>query len=202
MQNIYLPDNISQFLGNESKEFVLRPNRRLPLSRSIFYVFFGTVWFFISSMIGLIFFGASSGEALKVFQDGFPTFNELFDVFFLLIPSIVVTVFLLVGLAFLFFGIRSIFAKGDYYIGTPSRLVIGTAKSVRSIDWEEISKDIEIKGNMQKGDITLKFGNSFDFSQETSKRRTIQSSIILLNIDNPYHIENIIRARISSAKNS
>lgn len=72
-------------------------------------------------------------------------------------PAVIIGIFVFVGIGVLSWGIYSIFKKGGYFVGTPTRLVHFQNGNIRSVDWEQFSADIEVSGNAQIGNKGLWF---------------------------------------------
>jgi len=93
-------------------------------------------------------------------------------------------------------GLYSLFSKGVYFIGTPTRLVHCHRDTIRSIDWEQFSGDIEVSGNEQKGNITLGMRTGKMVSQKNGPDRYVPDKIYISGVQNIYEIEQICRKRI------
>jgi hypothetical protein len=93
-------------------------------------------------------------------------------------------------------GIYSIFKKGGYFVGTPTRLVHFQNGNIRSKDWEQFSGDIEVNGNAKKGNILLQMRTGRMVSRKNGPDRYVPDVIYISEIPNVYEIEQICRKRI------
>lgn len=94
------------------------------------------------------------------------------------------------------FGIYSLLKKGGYFIATPLRLITFQNGTVRSIDWEQFSGDIEINGNEFEGNLALQMRTGRMISSKNSGSRYVPDTIYLTGIPNVFEIEQICRKRI------
>ncbi|MCB0752216.1 MAG: hypothetical protein KDC52_12140, partial [Ignavibacteriae bacterium] len=111
-------------------------------------------------------------------------------------PAIIIGLFVLIGLSMLAFGLYSLLKKGGYFVGTPLRLITFENGTIRSIDWEQFSGDIEISGNEFKGNLVLQMRTGRMVSSKNSGSRYVPDTIFLTGISNVYEIEEACRKRI------
>jgi len=184
IENISLPQDLSVNIGSESKDFAVKASRAQPLKKSFSLIIFGTVWLAFTSIF-LFSFLTSNGA---------PTVADTGNLD--LMPVLIIGIFVLVGIGMLGFGIYSLFRKGGYFVGTPTRLVNYQKCNIRSIDWEQFSGDIKVNGNAQKGNISLKMRTGRMISRENGPDRYVPDVIYISGIPNVFEIEQICRKRI------
>jgi hypothetical protein len=114
----------------------------------------------------------------------------------LLLPALVIGIFVIVGLGMLSWGLSMLFMKGGYFVGTPTRLVHFRNGTIRSIDWEQFSGDIEANGNDQKGNISLGLRTGKMVSQKNGPDRYVPETIYISGIQDVFRIEQLCRLRI------
>lgn len=192
-----LPGQLVENLGGESRDFAVMANRSQPLSMSIGLLLFGTFWLafisiFVVSFLGPIF----ANKEVHFLANDAPVVASRDNLNALLLPSLVIGIFVLVGLGLLGFGLYSLFKKGGYFVGTPTRLVNYHNGTIRSIDWEQFSGDIEVSGNEQKGNISLRLRTGKMVSQKNGPERYVPDTIYMSGIGEPYRIEQFCRMRI------
>ena len=112
------------------------------------------------------------------------------------IPAIVIGIFAFVGLGMLALGLASLFKKGGYFVGTPTRLINFTKNSYRSIDWEQFSGDIQVNGKETKGTITLGMRTGKMVSSKNGPDRYVPDVFYMTGIPQVFEIEQICRRRI------
>lgn len=197
MENITLPPELSLSVSSENKDFAVKAGRAQPLKKSFSLILFGAVWTAFISIFVFIFLGPIfQGKEVHFESNGVPTVAGPDNLDPILMPAIIIGVFVLVGISMLTWGIYSIFKKGGYFVGTPTRLVYFQNGNTRSIDWEQFSGDIEVSGNAQKGNISLQMRTGMMVSEKNGSDRYVPNVIYISEIPNVYEIEQICRRRI------
>lgn len=192
-----LPPELSSYISSESKDFAVKAGRSQPLQKSFSLILFGTFWTGFTSIFLFAFLGPLFlGEEVHFEANGVPTVASLDNLGPLVMPAIIIGVFVLVGIGMLGWGIYSIFKKGGYFVGTPTRLVNFQNGNIRSIDWEQFSGDIEVRGNAQKGNISLQMRTGKIVSRKNGSDRYVPDVIYMSAIPNIFEIEQICRRRI------
>jgi hypothetical protein len=192
-----LPQNLLTVLGEEKIDFSVKAKRAKPIKNSIGIILFGTVWTAFTSIFVFAFFGPIFiGEEVHFTSNGTPTVASPDNLEPLTFPGIIIGLFVLIGLSMLGFGIYSLIKKGGYFIGTETRLITYQNKSIRSIDWEQFSGDIEVSGNEFNGNLSLQMRTGKMVNSKNSGRRYVPNTIYLTGIENVYEIEQICRKRI------
>ncbi len=197
MENIVLPPELSSSVRSENKDFTVKADRAQPLKKSFSLIIFGTVWtaftsIFVFAILGPLF----QGKEVHFKSNGVPTIAGPDNLGPIILPAIIIGVFVLIGIGMLSWGIYSIFKKGGYFVGTPTRLVYFQNGNIRSIDWEQFSGDIEVNGNAQKGNISLQMRTGRMVSRKKGPDRYVPDVIYISEIPNVYKIEQICRKRI------
>jgi hypothetical protein len=192
-----LPQNLLTVLGEEKIDFSVKAKRAKPIKNSIGIILFGTVWTAFTSIFVFAFFGPIFiGEEVHFTSNGTPTIASPDNLEPLTFPGIIIGLFVLIGLSMLGFGIYSLIKKGGYFIGTETRLITYQNKSIRSIDWEQFSGDIEVSGNEFNGNLSLQMRTGKMVNSKNSGSRYVPNTIYLTGIENVYEIEQICRKRI------
>ena len=197
MENTILPQDLSSTVGSENKDFSVKAKRAQPLKKSFSIILFGTVWTAFTSIFVFAFLGPIfQGKEVHFKSNGVPTVASPDNLGPIVMPAIFIGIFVLVGIGMLSWGIYSIFKKGGYFVGTPTRLVHYQNGNIRSIDWEQFSGDIEVNGNAQKGNISLQMRTGRMVSRKNEPDRYVPDVIYISEIPNVYEIEQICRKRI------
>lgn len=197
MENIILPPGLSFSVSSENKDFVVRAGRAQPLKKSLSLILFGTAWTAFASMLVFIFLGPLFfGKEVHFESNGVPTVASPDNLGPIVMPAIIIGIFVLVGIGMLSWGIYLIFKKGGYFVGTPTRLVHFQNGSIRSIDWEQFSGNIEVSGDAQKGNISLQMRTGRMASRENGPDGYIPDVIYITEIPNVFDVEQICRRRI------
>lgn len=197
MEIYTLPPELSSYVSSEKRDFTVKSGRSQPKKKSFSIIIFGAVWtaftsIFVYALLGPLFVG----EEVHFETNGVPTVAGPDNLEPIIMPSILIGIFVLIGLGMLSWGIYSLFKKGGYFVGTPSRLVYFKDGSIRSIDWEQFSGDIEVSGNAQKGSIALQLRTGRMVSRKNGSDRYVPDVIYISEIPNVFDVEKICRIRI------
>jgi|CXWL01.1.fsa_nt_gi hypothetical protein len=192
-----LSPELNTIIGTENRDFVVTAGRIEPLKKSLFSLFFGLAWTAFTSLFVFTFFGPLFvGEEVSFESNGVPTVASLDNLGPLIVPGVLISVFILIGLGMIGWSIFCIFRKGGIFVGTPNRLVHFRNGNLRSIDWEQFSGDIEVNGDEQKGNIALHLRTGKMVSRKNGPDRYVPDTIYLSEIPNAFEIEKICRKRI------
>jgi len=197
LRNTPLPRVLNSSLGAERKDFAVKAGRAKPLKQSLSLIIFGTLWTAFTSIFVIAFLGPLFvGKEVHFESNGVPTVAGPENLEPILVPALIIGLFVVIGLAMLLGGIFSMFRKGGYFVGTPLRLVHFHKGKMRSIDWEQFSGDIEVKGDIDKGSIVLKMRTGRMVSRKNGPDRYVADTIYMSKIPNAFEIEGICRKRI------
>lgn len=197
IESFQLPELLVANIGRESRDFSVMASRSQPVKVSLGLIIFGAVWLAFSSIFVVLFLGPLFvGREVHFLVNDVPTVAGPGNLKPIVLPAVIIGIFELIGLVMLFFGFYTLFKKGGYYVGTPVRLVHYRNGTIRSIDWEQFSGDIEVSGNDKKGNITLGLRTGKMVSQKNGPDRYVPDKIYISGIENVYKIEPICRMRI------
>jgi len=197
MDQLSLPQELDSVVGSESRDFAVMAKRTRPIGKSLPLVTVGAFCIAISVFVSWIFFGQilEGGEAhFKI--NGVATSAILENFGPALMPSFVLGFFALFGVVLLGSGIYSLFGKGGYFVGTPTRLIHFRNKNVRSIDWEQFSGDIELSNRGRSGDLSIQLRTGRMVRRKNGPDRYVPEVIYLSGIPNVFEIESVCRKRI------
>lgn len=192
-----LPGLLAQNLGGEKRDFAVMATRSQPLKMSLAVIVFGTVWLAFTSIFVIAFLGpVFAGREVHFLSNDVPVVAGPGNLRPLLLPALIIGIFVLVGLGMLSWGLRMLLKKGGYFVGTPTRLVHFSNGTIRSIDWEQFSGDIEVGGNEQKGNISLGLRTGKMVSQKNGPDRYVPDTIYISGIPDVFKVEQLCRMRI------
>ncbi len=197
LQNIQLPPALTSSLGSESKDFTVKAGRSQPLKKSWSIILFGAFWTAFTSIFIVAFLGPLfAGKEVEFESNGVPMVAGPGNLEPILVPALIIGFFTIIGLAMLGWGFYSMFRKGGYFAGTPLRLIHYHKGTIRSIDWEQFSGDIEVSGDVEKGSISLQMRTGRMVSRKNGPDRYVPDVIYMAKIPNAFEIERICRKRI------
>ncbi len=194
---ITLPPELKTVIGTETRDFAVKARRSQPVKMSMALIIFGTVWLAFSSIFVIAFLGPLFvGENVYFTANDIPTEAGPGRSRPIVVPALIIGFFVFVGVAMVGFGLYSLVKKGGYYVGTPTRLISYQNGTVRSIDWEQFSGDIEMKGDDLKGDLTLQMRSGRMVSSKSGSDRYVPDTIYMSGIAGLFEVEKICRTRI------
>lgn len=197
MENINLPPELSAYVSSENKDFAIKAGRAEPLVKSLIIIGSALMWVAFTSVLFFSFlFPVFQGKEVHFQSNGVNTVASPDNLKPLIMPAIVMSIFFLVGVALLIWGFYSFFKKGPYFVGTQNRLVSFQDGNVRSIDWEQFSGDINVKGDNNKADIYLQMRTGRMVSRKNGPDRYVPDVIYIAEISKAFEIERLCRKRI------
>ena len=197
LRTIELPRILEENLGNEHRDFAVMAKRAQPLAKSMTRMLFSVVWLGFTSIFVAVFLGPIfQGKEVTFSSNDVPVTAGPGNLGPIVVPSLVIGLFVLIGLAMLIYSMYSLTRKGGYFVGTPLRLVSLQNGSIRSIDWELFSGDIVVKGDEKKGDISLGMRTGKMVSQKNGPDRYVPDVIYLSGIPDVFEVERLCRERI------
>jgi hypothetical protein len=197
ISNTRLPDVLESNLRSEPIDFALKAGRAKPARESFFLILFGIIWILFTSIFVAAFFGPIllGGES-HFTVNGTPEVASPENLGPLLFPGILISVFMIIGFTVLIAGIVTLNKKGGIFVGTPFRLVHFRKGNLRSIDWEQFSGDIILKGGKEKGSIGLRMRTGQMVSQKNGPDKYVPEVIYISDIPRVFEVEEVCRQRI------
>jgi hypothetical protein len=197
IEDVGLPQALIDHIGSERKEFAVKAKRAQPYSVSMFLILFGAGWLAFTSIFVVAFLGPLfKGKEVHFTSNEVPVVAGPGNLEAITVPALIIGIFVLVGLILLSIGLYMLFKRGGYFVGTPTRLVHYSKGTIRSVDWEQFSGDIEIKGNNEKGTITLGMRTGRMVSKKNGPDQYVPDTFYISGIPNAIEIEKICRTRI------
>ena len=199
MRNAVLPRDLNKHIGSERKDFAVKAGRAQPRKNSMGIILFGSLWTAFTSIFVIVFLGPLfAGKEVYFESNGVPTVAGPGNLGPILVPALIIGVFVLIGLGMLAGGFYSMYRKGGYFVGTPLRLIQYRKGTIRSMDWEQFTGNIEVKANARsmKGNLSLEMRTGRMVSRKNGPSRYVPDVIYLSDIPYILEIERICRRRI------
>jgi hypothetical protein len=197
IDEVRLPEQLIENIGSERKEFSILSKRSQPVKASVGLIVFGTAWLAFTSIFVVVFLGPLLvGNEVHFTANGEPVVAGPGNLRPALAPALVIGLFVLIGILILGFGIYSLFKKGGYFVGTPTRLIHYYNGNIRSIDWEQFSGDIEVSGNELTGNLALKMRTGKMVSRKNAPDEYVPDVMYISGIPGVMEVERICRTRI------
>lgn len=196
-ENNTLPPELINVIGSDPHDFIVKAKRSQPPKVSLAIIIFGAVWLAFSTIFLFVFLGPLfQGREVHFLANDVPTTAGPGNLKPILLPALIIGLFVFIGIVMLGVGLRMLFKKGGYFVGTPTRLISFKNGSYRSIDWEQFSGDIEVTGNEKKGNITLGMRTGKMVSSKNGPDRYVPDTLYISGIENASEIEKLCRKRI------
>ncbi len=145
---------------------------------------------FVFAFLGPIFRGEESH--FKV--NGVPTSASFENFEPVLVPTLIISIFVLCGLGLFFSGLYTLFQKGGIFVGTNNRLIKFYKGNINSYDWEQFSGNIEL--NSLKGDLILQLRTGKMVRRKDKSDEFVPEIIFISGVSNVLDIEKICSDRI------
>jgi hypothetical protein len=190
-----LPADLKSVIGTEKVDFSIISKRKQPSNKSWGLILFGTIWsafisIFVVAFLGPIFKGEESH--FKVNGEETTASWENFEP--MLVPSLIIGLFVVVGIAILFSGIYSFFQKGGNFVGTENRLIHYRKGTIKTYDWEQFTGNMEI--NIKKEDMSMELRTGKMVSRNDKSDEYVPDTLYISGVADVLEIEKLCRKRI------
>ncbi|MCD6580136.1 hypothetical protein J7L48_11745 [bacterium] len=198
VEDYNIPDYVNTALSGSATDFIVKAKRKNSLGGFFASLIFSIVWLGISgTMLFIILAPLLSGRNVPITVNGVHKIGNLHNLGPVIVPVVMLSVFVLIGLLILFAGLASAFRKGDYFAGSKDFLYIINSKGLRKIDWEQFSGDIQLKGNGENGTIILGMRTGrMNRSSNSNRSYYVPNKIQMVGIPNSFSIQDLLTRRI------
>ena len=193
MNSNNIPQELRNLIDSEETDFIIKTGRNTPKKQAYTLLLFSLFWnAFISIFVIAIFGSLLDGEGLDFNSVKMSLKNEDLE----LVPSLIIGLFLLVGIVMFISGIIQLFQKGAFFAATKSRLIKYRKGKITVTDWEQFSGNIKINSKRQLGDLELELRTGQMKRRSKGSDRFVPHIIYLSEIKNIFDIEKKCRIRI------
>lgn len=190
-----LPTDLKSVIGTEKIDFSILAKRKEPLNKSLGIIAFGIIWSAFISIFVIAFLGPLfKGEEVHFKVNDEPTTASWDNFEPMLVPSLIIGLFVVVGIAILISGFYSLFQKGGYFVGTTNRLIHYRKGTITTYDWEQFSGNMEI--NSKKEDLSMELRTGKMVSRKNESDKYVPNVLYISSVANILEIEKICRNRI------
>nr|WP_315200475.1 hypothetical protein [uncultured Flavobacterium sp.] len=190
-----LPTDLKSVIGTEKIDFSILAKRKQPLNKSLGTIGFGIIWSAFISIFVVAFLGPLfKGEEVHFKVNDEPTTASWDNFEPMLVPSLIIGLFVVVGIAILCGGFYSLFQKGGYFVGTQNRLIHYLKGTITTYDWEQFSGNMEI--NSKKEDISMELRTGKMVSQKNKSDKYVPDVLYISGVTDVLEIEKICKNRI------
>ncbi len=195
-QNPTPPSDLKKIIGDEPTDFILKAkwnhSRSKFKSALIMALFWNAIVFlFLYIMYAPLF---TKGE-VHFSSNGVPKVANWDNLVSLTVPSLILGLFLLIGIFSIIWSIIIYFQKGGYFAGTPSRFIKYRKGKIDIYDWEQFTGNMRIKtnGNFGSLEFILRTGK---IHKNEDRKRFVPDKIEMAGIQNVLDIQEKCRKRI------
>ena len=194
MNQLNIPVALQSVIGQTKVDFIVQARRNQPVKRSMVMIFFGLFWtaftsIFVFSFLGPIF----RGEEAHFTSNGVAKTGSLENFGPMLTPTLILGLFVLVGIGMLAKGIYSLLQKGGYYVGTSDQLIRYRKGNITKYEWEQFTGSMEI--NNLKGDISLQLRTGKMVRRKNNSEVYVPDIIYISGVADVLEVEKRCRRR-------
>lgn len=189
MGSTELPQVLNEAIGPENRDFAFKAGSSRPFRKSLPGIISGILWI---GFFSLLFLGIFNLDFKGMFERGAAE-NESINPAFYILGFI--GIFYLIGLVILSLAIIPVIRRGGYFVGTPVRLIHYHNGKIRSVDWEQFTGDMQVRGNEQGGNISLLLKTG-TWKRQRGGSIYIPDMIFMTAIPGLSEVEKICRQRI------
>jgi len=189
MENTSLPIEMENMLSWEKIDFSVKAGREKPLSTWVSLIIFWIIWSIFIGVFAFMFVWSMMNSE-TVIVNWVTKAPE--DVNFTFIIAIV-WAFSLVWIWMIIYGIYNIMKKWWYFVWTPTRLVYYNKQELKSVNWSEFTKNIQVKWS----NVILELKSGFTVNHSSWSWETfVHHMIFISSIPNALEIGEIIRKNV------
>ena len=192
-----IPSELRNVIDSEQTDFIVKSSRNHPRKNGLALLFFSLFWNgFVSIFVIAFIVPILSGQELNFTSNGVPTSASSENWEPILVPSLVIGLFVLVGIAMFFWSLVLLLQKGGYFAGTETRLIKFRKGEITVTDWEQFTGNIKMKNKSDVGDLEFQLRTGKMIKRKKGADRFVPDIIYISGIKNVFDIEKKCRIRI------
>ncbi|QLE01694.1 hypothetical protein HX109_09040 [Galbibacter sp. BG1] len=197
MNSTGMPIALKRMVDNEKTDFFVKSRRNYPKKKAVSVLVFSLLWNALVSVFVVAFiWPLFKGEEVHFKSNDVPTSGSLENWEPVLVPTLIIGLFVVVGLITFFSGMFMLFQRGGYFVGTETRFIKYRRGKFIVKDWEQFSGNIEIKSNRTLGDLELELRTGKMKSRDKGSDKFVPDIMYLSGIRNAFDVEKKCRIRI------
>lgn len=149
MELTELPQELYAAIGSETRDFAVKAGALKPFRKSLPLIISGIIWLLFFS---LLFFALIDLNLSEMIENGAAENKDINPAYYFLG---FIGIFYVIGLGIIAKAILPLIRRGGYFVGTPDRLIHYRRGNIRSIDWEQFTGDMKVRGNENKGTLSM-----------------------------------------------
>lgn len=191
-----LPSELLSIISGENIEFLVYSKRKYTSVSALKFLAFGLSWFVFSCLLLHL--------VVSQYYSEIPSELNILNVIWLIVndlPCFILSLFVVVGIVLLIIAISRFVMKGDYFIGTPTRLICYNRQKIVYHYWFIFQEKICVYP--KTGDIIFKLQTGRIYNRnKSSGTYFVSDKIEIASIENVNHIEQVARKRIKEHSQS
>lgn len=192
-----IPSGLNNIIDGEETDFIVKSKRNYPKKKAYFLLAFAAFWNSIVSIFVISFIvPILKGEEVHFTANDVPTSGSLENWEPLLLPSLIIGLFMTIGLVIFVISIVYYFQKGAYFVGTPTRFIKFRNGKITVKDWEQFSGNIIVKQKNIVGNLELELRTGKTKSGNNNADKFVPDIMYMVEIDNVFNVEKKCRIRI------
>jgi len=194
MGNIIIPEELENIVSQEEKLFILKAGREKPLSTWISLIVFWFIWTIFIWVFTFMFIGDILNQK-TIILNWVEQYTKETDVTFTLS---LLWAFSLIWVWIWAYWVYGVLQKWWYFIATPNKLVYYNKQELKSVAWDEFTKNLQVKWT----NVILELKSWFIVNSSNGRtERFIHHMMYISSIPNAIEIWEIIRKQIDKASN-
>jgi hypothetical protein len=191
-----MPPEVEASLAGEPYDFFVKAHKKEPAFAAAKSLFGGSIFIAVSLIFFFsMLFPVIQGKEVHFTLNDVPTTATRENWKPLTFPAIFILIFFVIGFGILGNSLIALTKEGPWVIGTKKRLILRYARTTRSINWEQFSGEIEVRGNQDNGTIALSLRTG-EMHRMKGISRFVPEKIYIAGVKDVYGIERVIRERI------
>lgn len=192
-----IPIDLRNIIDSEETDFIVKSRKNYPTKNGLAMLGFAVFWnAFVSIFVFVFIAPLLMGEEVHFTVNDMPETASIENWEPAVMPSLIIGVFVVVGIGMLIWALVLLFQKGGYFVGTETRLIKYRKGKVTIKDWEQFSGNMKIKNNGVYGNLELELRTGKIRSSKNKPDRFVPDIMYLSKIKNVFGIEKKCRIRI------
>ncbi|MFV0539818.1 MAG: hypothetical protein ACK5MZ_01085 [Aestuariibaculum sp.] len=192
-----IPVDLRNLIDSEQTDFIVKSTRNFPKKKGIVLLLFALFWnTFVSIFVIAFIVPIIRGKEIHFKVNDVPTSGSLDNWESILVPSLIISLFVFVGIGMLIWALVQLIQKGGYFVGTETRFIKYRNGQIIIKDWEQFSGNININSKSELGDLELELRTGKVKRGNEGSDKFVPDLIYISGIKNVFEIEKKCRIRI------
>ncbi|ETN96817.1 hypothetical protein [Zhouia amylolytica] len=192
-----IPKDLRTIIGSEPTDFIVKSKKNFPRRKGLTLLAFAGFWnVFISIFVIAFIVPIIQGKEVHFKQNDIPVTGSLENWETILVPSLIIGLFVVVGIFLLIAAIVQLLQKGGYFVGTPTRFIKYRRGNTTIKDWEQFSGNMRVSNKGNYGNIEMELRTGKMKRGKNKSEQFVPDIIYISQINKVFDIEQKCRKRI------